>query len=299
MIKDYVTRLIGNLPPSTTRVSLDVVLDGGLFNGSYLVGALSFLKEMERTGRVKIARISGCSIGAIVALLYFGDALDMMPSLYEMVYREFQTYHRLRSLLQLKTHLRSILTDALLANVQGRLFVTYYHVKQCRKRVKSVYSSMDELVDSVIRSCFVPYLIDGCPVYKGKYMDGVSPYIFTLSPRRRILYLDLFGLDKMTSLLNVKNEKTNFHRILAGLLEMHSFFIKESNTSMCSFVGDWTTIHRGWIGLKQWMEYCCAQCFFLVMRVPFPKEAAEALWCKLVCAIANEVFVILLETYCV
>ena len=43
----------------------------------------------------------------------------------------------------------------------------------------------------------------------------------------------------MITIDNVKNEKTNFHRILSGLLDIHAFFIKGSNTSMCSYVNDW------------------------------------------------------------
>ena len=52
MIHDYVLKLIGNLPDEIKNVKspmiIDLVLDGGIFNGSYLVGALHFLKEMEK-----------------------------------------------------------------------------------------------------------------------------------------------------------------------------------------------------------------------------------------------------------
>ena len=46
MIKEYVKKLINNLPPDIKDVKtptiIDLVLDGGIFNGSYLVGALHF-----------------------------------------------------------------------------------------------------------------------------------------------------------------------------------------------------------------------------------------------------------------
>jgi len=58
MIHTYVKKLIENLPENITQkkepLILDLVLDGGAFNGSYLVGALYFLKEMERLNYVKI-----------------------------------------------------------------------------------------------------------------------------------------------------------------------------------------------------------------------------------------------------
>ena len=75
MIHQYVTKLVDNLPDEiknrNTPARLDLVLDGGMFNGSYLVGALHFLKEMERRNYVRVERISGASIGASVGFLYF------------------------------------------------------------------------------------------------------------------------------------------------------------------------------------------------------------------------------------
>ena len=89
MINEYVIKLIDNLPDdlknSKAPLRLDLILDGGIFNGSYLVGALYFLKEMEKRNYVTVERISGCSIGSIVAFLYFIDALDVMPQLYDIV----------------------------------------------------------------------------------------------------------------------------------------------------------------------------------------------------------------------
>ena len=72
-----------------------------------------------------------------------------------------------------------------------------------------------------------------------KYIDGIIPYIFNKEPNKKILYLDLFGYDKIGNLINVKNEKSNFHRILSGLLDIHSFFIKKSNYDRKSTTTRW------------------------------------------------------------
>ena len=42
----------------------------------------------------------------------------------------------------------------------------------------STYNSKEELLEVVIRSSFIPYLIDGNLSYKDRYCDGCSPYIF-------------------------------------------------------------------------------------------------------------------------
>ena len=99
---EYVIKLIENLPEelknSKTPLRLDIVLDGGIFNGSYLVGALYFLKEMEKRNYVIIERISGCSIGSVVAFLYFMDALDEMPKLYDIVKNEFKNENNIKGI---------------------------------------------------------------------------------------------------------------------------------------------------------------------------------------------------------
>ena len=52
MINEYIHKLMDNLPENITNrkkpLKLDLILGGGAFNGSYILGALFFLKELER-----------------------------------------------------------------------------------------------------------------------------------------------------------------------------------------------------------------------------------------------------------
>ena len=59
--KEEVSKLIDNIPLSkkNQREKIDIILDGGLFNGSYLIGALYFLREMEKVGYVEVDKLSG------------------------------------------------------------------------------------------------------------------------------------------------------------------------------------------------------------------------------------------------
>ena len=131
MIDEYVNRLIENLPEESKKLQhIDLVLDGGMFNGSYLVGALYFLKEMERRNYIKIERISGCSIGSIVGFLYYIDALDMMPNLYEIVNKEFKTKHTLNTLKCLKQYLNKKIPDDICLKIKNKLFICYNDIKK-------------------------------------------------------------------------------------------------------------------------------------------------------------------------
>jgi hypothetical protein len=304
MINDYVIKLIENLPDdlknSKTPLRLDLVLDGGIFNGSYLVGALYFLKEMEKRNYVKIERISGCSIGSVVAFLYYIDSLDMMTTLYQEVTNEFKQQYKLPLIKDLKKYLSHRIPDDICKKVNDKLYICYNNIKKNSKKVKSHYKDVDEIMNTIIKSSFVPYLIDGEILYENKYIDGINPYIFDIEKDKKILHLDLFGYDKINNLLNVKNEKTNYHRILSGLLDIHNFYIKQSNTQMCSYINDWSITNKGFNYLKIIIEKLCIYIiyFLLYIKTKIPDEFENTFIYKILSKISNDVFIIILETYC-
>jgi len=304
MINNYVIKLIENLPDdfknAKTPLRLDLVLDGGIFNGSYLVGALYFLREMEKRNYIKIERISGCSIGSIVAFLYYIDSLDLMSKLYDIVNKDFKKNYKLIIIKELKKYLSERIPDDICKKVNKKLFICYNNIKKCKKKVKFEYKNVDDLINTIIKSSFVPYLIDGEILYENKYIDGINPYIFIKENDKKILYLDLYGYDKIGNLLNVKNEKTNYHRILSGMLDIHSFFIKQSNTQMCSYVNDWSINNKLFNNTKLVIEKFCIYVIYFVIYIKnvIPPEFEQTIIYKLLSKITQDIFIIMLETYC-
>ena len=303
MINEYVIKLIENLPDDIKNVNepikMDVVLDGGIFNGSYHVGALYFLKEMENRKYIKIERISGCSVGSIVGFLYFIDSLDLMPKLYDLINKEFRQTYNLNLIKELKKHLSERIPNDICERVNRKLFITYNNIKKGTKPVKSVYKNVDDIINTIIKSSYIPYLIDGNILYENKYIDGITPFIFK-EREKKILYLDLFGSDKLGNLLNVKNEKSNYHRILSGLLDIHSFFIKQSNTPMCSYVNDWTYSNICFNYIKTLIEKICIYLIYVLIFIKkyFSDEFKETIIYKLLSKISYDIFIIILENYC-
>lgn len=304
MINDYVKKLISNLPNNITDKKtpevIDLVLDGGIFNGSYLVGALYFLKEMEKQNYIKIERISGCSVGSIVGFLYFIDGLDLMSKLYEIVNSDFRQTYKLNVIKELKKHLKDHIPDDICERVNNKFFICYNNIKKGTKSVKSQYKDVDDIINTIIKSSYIPYLIDGNILYENKYIDGINPFIFNKEPNKKILYLDLFGYDKIGNLLNVKNEKSNFHRILSGLLDIHSFFIKESNTQMCSYVNNWGVTNISFNYLKIHIEriFIYITYLFIYIEKNIPKEFKDTVLSKLFTKVSYDVFIIMIENYC-
>jgi hypothetical protein len=303
MINDYVIKLIENLPDDIKNINepikMDVVLDGGIFNGSYHVGALYFLKEMENRKYIKIERISGCSVGSIVGFLYFIDSLDLMPKLYDLINKEFRQTYNLKLITELKKHLSERIPSDICERVNGKLFITYNNIKKGTKPVRSVYKNVDDIINTIIKSSYIPYLIDGNVLYENKSVDGITPFIFK-EREKKVLYLDLFGSDKLGNLLNVKNEKSNYHRILSGLLDIHSFFIKKSNTPMCSYVNDWSYSNMCFNYLKTIIERICIYLIHVLIFIKknISAQFKETVLYKILSKISYDVFIIILENYC-
>jgi len=305
MIEEYVNKLIENLPNNLKTINkpqkIDIVLDSGAFNGSYLVGALYFLKEMEKRKYIKIERISGSSIGSIVAFLYFIDHLELMSSLYSNVNNNFKEKYNLTIIKNIKHLINDYIPKDICKRVKNRLYICYNDLKKNKKTVKSKFKNVDEIYDSIIKSCYIPVILDGNLLYKNRYIDGMNPYIFEHCSDKKILFLDLLGYDKMFNLFNIKNEKTNYHRVLAGLLDIHNFYIKQSNTQMCSYVNNWSISNRLFYNVKLYIEkiFIYAVCLVVYIKKYIPNEFENSLTYKILSKILNDIFIILLETYCI
>lgn len=301
MINEYVNKLIENLPENVTKnkSKIDLVLDGGMFNGSYLVGSLYFIKEMERRKYIEIDRISGCSVGSIVALLYFIDSLDLMAELYDVINKDFKTNYCLNSIKNIKTYLKDKIPNNICDKINNKLFICYNDVKHNKKIVKSKYKNIDEIFDTIIKSCYIPFLIDNNMLYKNKYIDGMNAYIFEIEKDKKILHMELLNFDKFTYAFDIKNEKTNFHRILSGLLEIHCFFIKGTNTSMFSYVNDWNIINRFKHNCKLSFERIIKYILYLLIYLKqyINSDIYNNIFYKLTSKIIYDLFCLILETY--
>jgi hypothetical protein len=308
MVQEYISKLINDLPENIkkckTPIIIDLVLDGGAFNGAYLVGALFFLKEMEKQKYIKINRISGSSIGSIIALLYLTDSLHLVTKLSNITKNHFKEKYNLEIIKEIKKYLKDNVPDNMCDIVNYKLFITYNNIQnglQHVKKVKYKYKDEDDIYNSIIKSSFVPFLVDGNILYKNKYIDGMNPYIFKKNNKSKILFLDLFGEDKIYNLLNIKNEKTDFQRILTGLLEMNFFFIKQRNTSMCSYVNDWSFYKKIRFYFKQIIEkiviLIIKLLFFISQHIPRQIKRNEIY--SLVKNIVREKYISLIKDYCI
>jgi hypothetical protein len=231
------------------------------------------------------------------------DALDIFPELYNIILKQFKETRQLSAFEKCLGKIRARIDNPakLLSNLNGYVFITYYNIAKGKKIVKSKYKTIDEVLETIYRSCFVPFVVNGNMVRNNKFFDGVNPYILPVEANKKNLYLDLFGSDKINYLLSVKNEKTNFHRILAGLLDIHLFYIKQNTTQMCSYVNNWSLYQTFNNRILKWViersiYYTIYIAYYLKQYIP--TELYEHIIFKIISKIITELYTVFIDYYC-
>lgn len=189
MLQKYINNQINqikliNLNHRKKISKVDLVFEGGLFNGSYQLGFLAYIKQMEKLQLIRVKRVSGCSIGSFMALLYFIDTpLDInIDFVSNVIYKHIKMYNDINIFHKAYDFYGKSLPNNFLDLINGKLFITYNDVSKNKRIVKSHYASIEELFDVIRRSCSVPYITDKTLFYNEKYIDGLYPYIF--KPRK-------------------------------------------------------------------------------------------------------------------
>lgn len=248
MMREYAAKLAQNMPATAPTTPIDVVLDGGLFNGSYLIGVCYFLKH------VPVARISGCSIGSLVGLLFWADSLDLFAAAYDELMCRFRQTKTFAVCAEIVHNIA--LPDDILQRVNGRLFITYYRALAqggFKKVVKRRFKTVHEVRECIVRSSFLPWMSAPEALYQGQYLDGTTPFVF--NPNKRILFVDLHSTwRKCGESFVAKNERTNAHRVLSGLVDAHAFFVKGYETELCSYVDAWSVRRKIDHWIRSWVE---------------------------------------------
>ena len=258
MINKYINKLLVNFPTKTSKpIYTDLIIDGGLFNGSYLLGCLYFLKKMEKKKLMIIDKISVCSISSISILFYYIDCLDMWDEIYKKAIQHLNEKGNLNIVTDILNEIRPFIPSNFCSIINKKLYISYYHVNK-GKKVVSTFKSIDYLFEIIRRSCFLPMIVDGNLLHKGKYFDGVNPYTLPSTPNKKRIYIELITLDKLKDIISIKNETTSLNRILIGILDIHLFLIKQKSTDMCSYFHDWSLMNLN-------SRKCCKKIFEIIV----------------------------------
>lgn len=272
MIKNYILKLLETMPRDLFHkdkpLDMDLIIEGGAFNGSYVAGILYFLQEMETKGMIKIHRISGCSISTIAGLLYIIGRLDLWDELYSCGLYTFKRSGRFDAMGDILKIISDVTDDDLYKSLNTRLFITYYDVKHCKQVVRCTYKSNSDVFECILRSTYIPFIVDKNIARHGRYIDGQQPYFFKYKKNRKMLcvsLINLINIGTITSTINVKNETNSTHRVLSGTLDIHNFFMTGTPTKMCCFKDQMPLLVSLQYKFKQLLMVVCGYVMYILL----------------------------------
>lgn len=231
---------------SKETLKLDLVLEGGACNGYYELGCLLFLKEMERKNYIQIERISGASIGSLLGFLYFTQDIEKFIYLYSNIKKHFKQHMNLNIYKRELKKVFSCMTDNNFDLIkQDKLYIAYNNIKTNERIVKSNFCTKEELYNTILKSCHIPFVTDNMFCEEGIFIDGAYPFIFENRENenyknKRILYISINQLNELKNMLKF-DLKNPYGKILTGILKCYELFYEETNNSMCSFVDKWNS----------------------------------------------------------
>ena len=308
IIKELTGVLIKNIDESNIKEKeIDLIISGGAFNVSYLAGCLYFICEMREKGLIRINKISTCSASSIMGLLFLIDKVDIfVEKLYELLIGSFKRNRNVifdeQSLSSIIKIIEGELPEDVLDKINNRLYITYYDVIDCKHVIKSTFEDVNDIIKTIRRSCFIPYITMDKLLEDNKYIDGGTPYIFNKESGKNRLYIDLCGMDKIMDSIVIKRDKIVMHRILGGIIDIHNFFFKCKETSMCCYVEDWGIIRMLEFKMLEFRLYTiCVFIYILVMVNDniIDKHYKDNKVIKFICNMLRENLSKIVEKYCV
>jgi hypothetical protein len=237
-----------NISENTCILDLDITMSGGAFNSNYLVGCLYFLREMQERHLIRIHRMSSCSASSLIAFLFLTNNLELFhEKLYDIAVSSFRcnktfifTKSTIQFILDIVKHSLPHDENSILKMINKKLYITYFDVKLRRKIIKKKYKSIKDVFETIKKSSYIPHITMNKLLYRNRYMDGCTPHIFE-NGKRKQLFINMIGKDKIKESLILKNNKNGVHKIVNGILDAYYFFFKGcAETSMCSYVDNWS-----------------------------------------------------------
>lgn len=212
------------------------MLDGGAFSGSYILGTLYYLKELELQKKIVIDKLSGCSVGSIMCILYKLNRLDISFDMYDKLRTNFKQNGNLYIIHELLKELQTYMPEDFYKQCNDTIYLNYYDISTKTSILKNHFETNDEIIETIYKSSYVPFITGENAFYQTKFLDGFLPHIFQ---NENTLFINLFSNYKsIVGIFYIKNEINNIQRTIDGILEIHNFFISQKPTNMCHYINN-------------------------------------------------------------
>jgi len=295
ILQQYIKALIVNIKPERLPKKINLIFDSGAVNGLLGIGAALYIHHLEKAAYMKINKISGCSIGSLIAVWYICDCPDTMYGEMETLFAYYKINKNFYIFEQIVTKvIFQLFPTEGLEKLNGRLYINYYDTKKSKQRVISHFKSRAHLITTILRSAHIPFLTTNSHKFQGRYVDGIAPYIFPTQSNCKNLFVQLIHFTDICKSLNIKREKNIYSRLIRGVVDANEFFINDMSHS-CRYVSYKTKIH---LYLRQYFMY-----FFLAfldaviaLKNSMPDAVKETVCYHKMCLISQRSWLYLLNS---
>jgi len=241
LLNQYINALLVNVNNKHTPNHVNLIFDSGAVNGLLGIGAALYIHHLQKKKIIKINKVSGCSIGSIIAVWYLCDCpeiiYDYLDELFTY-YKEHKNFFIFEKIIRKSIY--KLFTNDDLSRLDDILYINYYDTTLHKEEVISKFENREHLIECIIRSSHIPFISNNVFKYKDRYIDGISPYIFDTSVTKidnkhcKNIFIKLIDLHNPLKSINVKNEKNIYTRLLKGVTDTNEFFIN-NNRTLCMY----------------------------------------------------------------
>jgi hypothetical protein len=229
---------------------INIAFSSGGFNGPIGMGIGMYLKKLEEYKYIKVNRVSGSSIGALLSLWYIMTDVndEKMFTFFEKHFtyaiNHFKKNKNLsiyRTFIELYVY-KIFKTDDM-SSINKRLYITYSDTKKYKKITVCKYKNREHLIDCITRSGYLPYITDRNSKYKERYIDGIYPYIFCDEKKKKknqkdTLFVNMMCKSHILTSMSV-NDINIYKKLFIGINDVNEFFTTGKST-LCIYTKDIT-----------------------------------------------------------
>jgi hypothetical protein len=236
ILKKYINALIVNIKPELLPKKINLIFDSGAVNGLKGIGAALYIHHLEKTNLLRIKKISGCSIGALIAVWYSCDCPDTIYSYMDDLFSYYKKKRNFFIFEKIATNvIHQLFLNDDMSRLNGKVYINYYDTKKCKQCVVTKFKNRAHLIRCILRSAHIPFLTSTSLKYQDRYIDGIAPYIFQPDDDCKNLFIRLIHFTSPFKIINIKRERNIYSRLINGVVETNDFFINDF-TSICSYV---------------------------------------------------------------
>ena len=235
LLKQYIRALILNIKRETLPPHINLIFDSGAVNGVVGIGAALYIHLLEEMGYFEIKKVSGCSIGSLIAVWYIHGCPEELYCYANKLFTDYKTYKNFYMYESIVKELvyRLMPTDDM-TTVNDRLYINYYDTKKCKNQIVTHFKNRNHLIACILRSSHVPFLTSKEHKCEGRYVDGIVPHIFR-DNKHANLFIKLINCTDPLDCMKTKTEQNIYTRLLRGTSGVNDFFVNGSS-QLCSYM---------------------------------------------------------------